>query len=366
MTVVPVESASQASWLTDQGCCGYPVGAGAILHHHEALIEQLHGQLRLPDELLPLFNETLDQLVNWLHLLPAHPQHHCEPAGALRHCLETALWSVAATEQIHFDYDLYPDQQRARQPVWRLMAAVAGLLYDSGRIVSAITVDHSDAGQWSALQYGLGDWLQRHRIHYYTPHWQHCDQHPGQPLSSEYTWINLILLNHLISDSLRDILKPDHDKGVLWQTFISGLTGQRSPLAVAQLVNAVETSRQKSIQQHFMQGEALIQTTTLPELSNNQENSLSIGNELDDLQSVITQLNPEHIRWSKGCLILKWPDDLETDTLSAEQRLAQWRRKGWVKSSGRHPIVCRNGQHCIFLQPGISEECKQWLNGHDS
>ncbi len=361
-----IETTSHASWLTTHGCCGYPVGTGAILHHHEALIETLNGQLRLPSELQPLFNITLDRLANWLHLLPAHPQHHCEPAGALRHCLEIALWSVAATEQIHFDNDLYPDQQRARQPVWRLMAAVTGLLYDSGRIVSCITVNHPDGGQWSALQYGLGDWLQRHRIHHYTPHWQHCDQHPEQPLSSEYTWINLVLLNHLMSDALRDVLKPDHDKGVLWQTFISGLTGQKSPLAVDRLVSAIEQSRQKSIQQHSMKGEALTQPVGLPIPPVEQENSSEESNTQEDLKTVVAQLESEQIKWVKDCLILKWPDDLKTDTLTAKERLALWHQRNWIKSSGNNLIVCRNGQQCVFLKPAISEQCKQWLPAAES
>ena len=94
----------------NQGCTGYQTGTGAILYQHQKQLDQLYGQLNLPDELLPLFDLTLDRLVSWLHLLPAHPQHHCEPAGAVRHALETAFWSVAATEQIHFDHDLYPDQ----------------------------------------------------------------------------------------------------------------------------------------------------------------------------------------------------------------------------------------------------------------
>ena len=166
-----------------QGCTGYQIGSGAILHQQQTLVHQVNELLNLPDELQPFYDQTLDKLTLWLHLLPAHPLHHCEPGGAVRHALETSFWTAAAVEQIHVDHDLYPDQRRARQPVWRLMAGVAGLLYDSGRMVSCVSVEHEPSGQWSALRQGLGSWLQRHRIDSYSPHWQHCESRPENALS---------------------------------------------------------------------------------------------------------------------------------------------------------------------------------------
>ena len=130
----------EQSIQTPSGCAGYQVGTGTILHQQQKLVEQVNEQLNLPAELQPLFDQTLDNLTHWLHLLPAHPQHHCEPAGAIRHALETAFWSVTATQQMHQDHDLYPDQRRSRESLWRLMAGVAGLLYDSGRMTSCLSV----------------------------------------------------------------------------------------------------------------------------------------------------------------------------------------------------------------------------------
>ena len=222
------------------GCAGYQVGTGTILHQQQKLVEQVNEQLNLPTELQPLFDQTLDNLINWLHLLPAHPQHHCEPAGAIRHALETAFWSVTAMQQIHRDHDLYPDQRRAREPLWRLMAGVAGLLYDSGRMTACLVVqqptseqtedqsaEEPSAEQWPAFQQALGSWLQQHRITHYSPCWKQCDTHPEKPLTPEYTTINLLLLPQLTPQTFRTILQPDGDNGTLWQTFVSALTGQK-------------------------------------------------------------------------------------------------------------------------------------------
>ena len=350
-----------------QGCSGYQVGIGTILHQQQKLLDQLHEQLNLPEELLPLFNQTLDQLVSWLHLLPAHPQHHCEPAGAIRHALETAFWAVTATEQIHFDHPLYPDQRRARQPLWRLMAGVAGLLYDSGRIVTCIEVTHPTVGRWPALQQGLNHWLQQHRIEQYHPQWRYCDHRPDKMLSSEYTWTTLLLLDQLTTDDLRYALRPHHDKGALWQTFLSGLTSQHSPQAITQMVSAIEVARLKSVKLHFIRGKALTHITRSHGASHEVNHpEQSIHPELNHLQQVVLQLTPQHIKWAKGSLILRWPDDLQLDTNNGdrptpEQLLEQWNQQGWIRCIGNEKIINRNGQHCIALQPDTSEQCRQWL-----
>ena len=76
-------------------------------------------------------------------------------------------------------------------------------------------------------------------------------------MSSEYTCINLLLLDKLTSNELGYVLKPDHDKGSLWQTFIGCLTGQNSPQSAAQMVSAIELARLKSVKLHFIGGAAL-------------------------------------------------------------------------------------------------------------
>ena len=371
-----------------QGCAGYQTGTGAILFQQQKLLDQLYEQLNLPDDLLFLFNQTLDNVAGWVHLLPAHPQHHCEPAGAIHHALETAFWSVVATEQIHFDHNLYPDQRRARQPLWRLTAGIAGLLYDSGRVVSSLEVCDNRAGHWASLHIGLGQWLQQHRITHYQPHWVQSDNHPDKPLSSEYTCINLLLLDKLTSHELGYALKPDHDKGTLWQTFISCLTGQASPQSVPQMVSAVELARLKSVKLHFMTGTALTalnspepaieqqRTEEHPVENSDAESSekpesLPVQNNesaLNCLQQVIRHLKPENTHWKKDSLVLRWPEDcqlLDQENQShfptPEKLLDQWSEQGWLRQVGEEKTFLRGSQHYVFLQPDISGFCRQWL-----
>ena len=365
-----------------QGCSGYQTGTGAILHQQQKLLDQLNEQMNLPDDLQRLFNQTLDNVVSWMHLLPAHPQHHCEPAGAIRHALETAFWSVVATEQIHFDHDLYPDQRRSRQPLWRLMAGVVGLLYDCGRIASSIEVTDTRAGIWPSVQTGLGDWLQQHRITGYCPHWLNSDNRPDKPLLSEYTCTNLLLLDKLISRELSYALKPDHDKGTLWQTFISGLTGQPSPHAVSQMVSAIELARLKSVKLHFIGGTALAVISSpkpvVPEqvteesgdedTSSKQEDLTDQSSDpaLYDLQQVIQQLTPENTHWKKESLVLRFPDDCklpdQNSFSTAKELLDQWSDKNWLRQIGEEKTFLRGGQRYVFLQPDISQLCRQWLS----
>ena len=292
---------------SSSGCPGYQVGTGAILHKQQKLVHQVNEQLNLPTELQPLFDQALDNLANWLHLLPAHPQHHCEPAGALRHALETSFWSVAACQQIHRDHELYPDQRRAREPLWRLVAGIAGLLYDSGRMVSCLTVELNQAGQWPAFQQGLGSWLQQHRITRYSPRWQQCDAHPEKPLVPETMAINLLLLPHLVPSTFQEALQPGKDHGALWQTFISALSGQKNGCGVAQVATAAEVARLKSIKLHFASGEALSHVS--------RPRQVEADNDMDEalkwLKIMISALQEGDIKWAKDSLLLQWPDAVE-------------------------------------------------------
>ena len=342
------------------GCAGYQVGSGTILHQQQKLTEQVNEQLNLPEELQLLFDQTLDNLANWLHLLPAHPQHHCEPAGAIRHALETAFWSVTATQQIHQDHDLYPDQRRARKPLWRLMAGVAGLLYDSGRMTSCLLVQQEPDERWPSFEQPLGSWLQQYRITNYSPHWQQCETHPEKALLPEYTAINLLLLPQLTSQAFRNSLQPDGDSGVLWQTFISALTGQKAGHGVTQMVSAIELARLKSVKLHFVRGEALnqimkpVNSEDQPERENDEE--------LESLKQVISSLQTEDFKWAKESLLLKWPDSVENQNLpDPDNLLKQWNQRGWIRPVGNQIIFRRNGKQVIALQPMVSIQCKKWL-----
>ena len=349
---------------TTSGCAGYQVGTGTILHQQQKLVEQVNDQLNLPPELQHLFDQTLDNLTNWLHLLPAHPQYHCEPSGAIRHALETSFWSVTAMQQIHRDHNLYPDQRRARESLWRLMAGVAGLLYDSGRMVSCLVVQQESGErsekQWPSFQQPLGTWLQQNRITNYLPHWQHCDANPEKPLPPEYTAINLLLLPQLTPQAFRSILQPDRDNGVLWQTFVSALTGQKTGHGLSQIVSAVELARLKSVKLHFVRGEALnqIMKPAKPEDQTETEKD----DELEWLKQVIYNLHAEEIKWAKDSLLLKWPDSVEIETLPEPNTLLQrWNQRGWIRPVSNQIIFRRNSHPVIALQPIISQQCKQWL-----
>ncbi|WP_252180384.1 TraI domain-containing protein [Endozoicomonas sp. 4G] len=347
------------------GCAGYQIGIGTILHQQQKLVEQLNEQLNLPAELQQLFDQTLDNLTHWLHLLPAHPQHHCEPAGAIRHALETAFWSVTAMQQIHRDHDLYPDQRRAREPLWRLMAGVAGLLYDSGRMTSCLVVQQSSAEQptepWPALQQPLGSWLQQHRITQYSPHWKQCDTDPVKPLTPEYTAINLFLLPQLTPRAFCNALQPDGDNGTLWQTFVSALTGQKNGHGVSQIIHAVELARLKSIKLHFEHGQALNQITKPVKVKGQPE--AEKDDERSWLKQIISNLHAENIKWAKESLLLPWPDAVKSEkTPEPDILLRQWNQRGWLRPVGNQIVFRRNGHLVIALQPDISRQCKQWLS----
>ena len=210
---------------------------------------------------------------------------------------------------------------------------------------------------------------------------------PDKPLPSEYTCINLLLLDKLTSNELGYALKPDHDKGSLWQTFIGCLTGQNSPQSVAQMITAIELARLKSVKLHFIGGAALAALDS-PEPDTSQQNTetksesaapseqqsptvqnpafQSNKSALNSLQQIIQQLKPENTRWKKQSLVLQWPQACQVPDQdhfpTATELLDQWSQKGWLRQIGDEKTFLRGGQRYVFLQPDISQFCRQWLS----
>ena len=207
----------------------------------------------------------------------------------------------------------------------------------------------------------MGSWLHQHRITNYAPHWQQCETNPEKVLPSEYTAINLLLLPQLTPQRFRHILQPDQDRGVLWQTFISALTGQKTGHGVSQMVSVVELARLKSVKLHFVRGEALHQIMKPSNAESQPANEKA--EELDWLQQVIANLHAENIKWTKDSLLLQWPDAVAIETLpEPDILLKQWNQRGWIRPVSNQIIFRRNGRLVIALQPNISQQCKQWLS----
>ena len=351
----------------DASCPGYQVGTGTILYQRKALIGEVYDSMNLPDDLQILFQQTLERLTDWMHLLPAHPLHHCEPFGALRHALETAYWSSMAMRQIHTDHTLDPGQRRAREPLWRLIAGVAGLLHDSGRVASCITVHDEYAGQWESFHQSLGSWLQKYQIDCYTPQWHEAETNPDQPIDYDHASITLLLLDRLMSDDLRYALSPDQDDGALWQTFINAITGKPyGKNCVVQLVHAVAEARLKSVKLHFMKGKSL-SNTSQPETPHQPQEANEPDQAMVWLESSISRLNSDNIKWLKGSLLILWPDAVENlDGLpEPDAVLSQWNQQGWIRPFGNRMVFRRNGHNVIALQPTISKELSAILESAD-
>ena len=214
--------------------------------------------------------------------------------------------------------------------------------------------------QWPSFQQPLGSWLQQNRITNYLPRWQPCDANPEKLLPPEYTAINLLLLPQLTPQTFRDMLQPDEDNGILWQTFVSALTGQKSGHGLSQVASAVELARLKSVKLHFVRGEALNQLMRPAKAEDKPEQEADI--ELDSLKQVIASLQAEDIKWAKNSLLLKWPESVESkERPEPDTLLKQWNQRGWIRPVGNQIIFRRNGRLVIALQPIISQQCKQWL-----
>lgn len=230
-------------------CPGLGVSA---MGQHPQLEALLMERLALTPALEADFRQALVLVSRWFHCLPAHPLHHNELGGALRHSLETTLYLLEFSQSFCFEDNSAADRRRQQAPLWRLSVALLGLLYDSGRLVTCLSVNDPWAGEWPALKQGLEDWLRQNGLLDYQPHWSGAQEDPREPLSRDHCYRNLSLMNALVPEP---VLQSLSELPMLWSLFTDALLAHPD----SKLAKTVEHARQQSINNHYCQGVGLPQ-----------------------------------------------------------------------------------------------------------
>lgn len=105
----------------------------------------------------------------YVHLLPATAENYfSSPGGLLRLGLETAFFSLQATDGQIFSGRSTISIRRQLEPRWRHATFIAGLCHEIHRTLGGLIVTDRDGEQWPAFLMPLDDWLRkRHRDRYF-------------------------------------------------------------------------------------------------------------------------------------------------------------------------------------------------------
>jgi conjugal transfer pilus assembly protein TraI len=108
----------------------------------------------------------------YVHLLPATADNYfASPGGLLRLGLETAFFSLQATDGQIFAGRSTISVRRQLEPRWRHATFIAGLCHEIHRTVSQLVVTDRAGEQWPAFLLPLEPWLAKRRRDRYFVRW---------------------------------------------------------------------------------------------------------------------------------------------------------------------------------------------------
>jgi conjugal transfer pilus assembly protein TraI len=130
-----------------------------------------------------------------VHLLPATPDNFfSSPGGLLRMGLETAFFSLQATDGQIFSGGSTITSRRELEPRWRQACFIAGLCHELHRTVAPLVVTDRRGEAWPAYLLPLDAWLRERRADRFLIKWIACS---GEPRS-----LGLFVLRHIVAPEL--------------------------------------------------------------------------------------------------------------------------------------------------------------------
>ncbi|MTJ93990.1 MAG: hypothetical protein F8N36_14200 [Desulfovibrio sp.] len=121
-----------------------------------------------------LIMPVIRKYTEFVHLLPASENnHHREAGGLLRHGFEVAHYAARRANGEVWDVGMYPERRQARGVAWVILAGVAGLLHDIGKVSSDIAVTtESGHCEWNPNKQSLLAWARDIQTERYFLRWK--------------------------------------------------------------------------------------------------------------------------------------------------------------------------------------------------
>ncbi len=173
---------------TSQNAPGYP--PDEVGYHYHSVKDLLRRQasilsrIRITYGVNPKFFDefympVIENLANYVQLLPASEAHHHHgQGGLLRHSLEVAWNAGEIYSGKIMSPEKSPEFRRKYESQWRLAAFIASLCHDIGKAAYDVTVtDNKGEQEWNPNIETLGQWLKNNEIDTYFVRWNKTRKH---------------------------------------------------------------------------------------------------------------------------------------------------------------------------------------------
>lgn len=209
---------------------------------HPLLVRITQGLGFAPENFSRDVQPLLDQVADFVQLLPAsESHHHAHPGGLLTHLLEVSAIALLRAEEAKLPIGRPTEQQLKFAARWRYGVLVAALLHDVGKPIADVIVDVLDqrgaTSVWTGLGGTLGEYGEYYKVRF--------------PLKHDYKAhqrLPVMLLKSMVPGSTMRWLSDDPE---LVRTLIDYLAGESDGGIIGQLVMAAD---RKSVGDNLLAG----------------------------------------------------------------------------------------------------------------
>ena len=153
-----------------------------------------------------LYLETIKRFASYAHVLPASLNwHHYQPGGLLYHSLDVGVRGLMWAKDNAVPRWGHIDQDVKRKPIWVFAAWLGGLLHDSGKILTDVTVVGNNGEVWDPEEETLIDWSVRTKVTSYNY------EHKTTRKLKQHERVASEMLSRVISPKARQFLKSSPD-----------------------------------------------------------------------------------------------------------------------------------------------------------
>jgi len=212
-----------------------------LLSLQDDLYCKLLGGVGLPyAEFNRLVRPVILNYVQFVHLLPASENHHHSgPGGLLRHGLEVAFLTMNGAKNKAFDARKTPSQRSQRSIRWYVAGLLTGLLHDTGKALTDMSVVYPQDGlRWLHSDGSIEDWAKKHNLAKYYIEWQ-------KGRHAKHMAVSRDLVLRLVPDETLSWLRIGGDD--IYYAIVDAISGEESSPLYQPLMQADGKSTQQDM-----------------------------------------------------------------------------------------------------------------------
>lgn len=139
-----------------------------LIKENHYLISRIKNAVALGDEFDSVALPLIQRFAEYSQLLPASKsEHHRLSGGLFTHSLEVGLYATNSIQNRLFCINEHSQDSVKREGYWKFGVFVAGLLHDSGKMVTDLIITSDGGEKWNPFEGSMIQWKERKQLESY-------------------------------------------------------------------------------------------------------------------------------------------------------------------------------------------------------